>query len=221
MSIMDDLGIGAGSPDFDKEFYKPTRMSDHTEIIKHAEEVLRIPDQWPEVEKLARAVVEMGKELAGAEAVVGKWSESTLIQAQKERIRELEQQLAELKHALCPDDSITDIPTLLSELADERAVAGNCERILREREKEVAELRYRLQTWDDVHAERHPPQSDEEYARQQASGIGAMVRDEDTHIYEIEADAKRRFLAAIYRGREQEILARRQAKWPNIKRRDA
>jgi len=125
-------------------------MSDHAEIIKRAEEVLRIPDQWPEVEKLARAVIEMGKELAAAEAkhlqLLGSATRVTTSLVEDStvhngHIRELEKQLAELKHALCPDDSITDNPTLLSELADERAVAGNCERILREREKQLAEAR--------------------------------------------------------------------------------
>ena len=56
-------------------------------------------------------------------------------------------------------------------------------------------------------------QSDEEYARQQASAIGAMVRDEDIDIYEIEADAKRRLLAAIQYGREYGMAEERTAQY--------
>jgi len=125
-------------------------MSDPTEIIKRAEEVLAAPitKHGQLSRELARAVVEMGKELKTVIPRVVRFVE---------RIRELEQQLATLKHAICPDDSITDIAELEDVLVEDRAVTKNYVRLLDLAEKKVEEYRYRLQTWDDVHAERQPP----------------------------------------------------------------
>ena len=52
MSIMDDLGIGAGSPDFDKEFNKPSQpQSDEDRIEKLNADLNRLSVWCAELQK--------------------------------------------------------------------------------------------------------------------------------------------------------------------------